>query len=271
VSYPAIALADFYTDSAAPGGLHFSPGFDQPDLTFANNGGGVARAEVQVDGIGPTTEEYATGSANPVSLVLLQSAIFNDFVADPAIGGSTEWVVTFPTRGYYADVGAGTTVPPPFSNPFRDDGRSAEPVLPFAADREALDSRAGCDFGGVPPPGCGDPIRTLDYSVNVIAFASGTTSGATPILGSTRAQYSFDFASVGTGFPSGWMRIGFAGGGVSHGMRGPTTGLDYAGMPAIGFSASRIINGNARPGLIANYAGAQPHRGTLAAGLIVVD
>jgi hypothetical protein len=51
-------------------------------------------------------------------------------------------------------------------------------------------------------------------------------------------------------------------------MFGPSTGLRYRGLPAIGFAATRIINGNARPGLIANYAGAQPHRGVLEAVLI---
>ena len=74
----------------------------------------------------------------------------------------------------------------------------------------------------------------------------------------------------GTPVTSGWADIDLYESEVNadHLMAGPTSGLTYYGLPAIGFAATRIINGAARPGLLANYAGASSNRGTLDAVLI---
>lgn len=274
VSYAAVALVDFYTDAAAPGALHGQPGSELPNLASASNGSGSVFADVDVDGIGPVREVFPAGAraVDAVSLTLMRSTLSNDFVADPSLGAATEWVVTFPTRGYYADTAQ--LALPPFSNPFRDDGRSREPAVPSLFDRDARpwSFDPGCGIIGLPPPECQPPNFTLDFSVNVLAFPRQPGATATPIFGATidRGARFVDVAGYAPGTTAGWFGLDFSDPAqrTFHDLFGPTTGLTYRGLPTIGFATTRIVNTAARPGLIANYAGAQPHRGTLE-GVIV--
>lgn len=274
VSYAAVALVDFYTDGAAPGALHSGPGTEQPNLAAANNGGGSVFADVDVDGVGPVREVFPAGArgVDAVSLTLMRSTLSNDFVADPSLGAATEWVVTFPTRGHYAD--SAQLALPPFSNPFQDDGRSREAAVPSLFDREARpwSFDPGCGIIGLPPPECQPPNFTLDYSVNVLAFPRQPGATTTPIFGATidRGAKFIDVAAYAPLTTAGWFGLDFSDPQqrTFHDLFGASTGRTYRGLPTIGFSATRIVNTAARPGLIANYAGAQPHRGTLE-GVIV--
>ena len=57
-----------------------------------------------------------------------------------------------------------------------DDARSAEPVLPSSFDRDALSTRIGCDFGGVPPAGCGPAARTRSTSSTAISTTTACST-----------------------------------------------------------------------------------------------
>ena len=63
-----------------------------------------------------------------VSAVLTQTEVRNSFAVDAALGASTEWVLTFPTRHFYTDNDDFTLNNPPLRGPVQP---------PFAASRPA--------------------------------------------------------------------------------------------------------------------------------------
>ncbi|HET7843090.1 MAG TPA: hypothetical protein VFL14_03000 [Xanthomonadales bacterium] len=282
LSYRAEALRDFYTNAAAPGALHAEPLGPTPNLASADNGGGFAEAKLDVPGVGVVTERYALPTSRPdaVSLVLMQDRVLNEFNVDPALDAGTEGVVTFPTKRFYTDVATNAETHAPFTDAFRDDGVAREQIQRDLRDREG---RAWSLFtDGVCPPDF-DPPRpscATDFgsAVNVLEFSGGGLSPnatATEILGSPLVPGNADriiTQSTSNGvFASGWgyLRFEDAGStGVENRMTGPTTGLVYRGLPAIGFGVLRVINGNALPGILANYGGAYRHRGTVSASAV---
>jgi hypothetical protein len=102
-SYDAIALQGF--DKNLDGmGLNFEPGDIYPSL----NSGDQNDAWVF---FGPPTNEAANltyngdidHSVDAVSAVFMHSNIVNEYVVMDALNAATEWVVTFPTKNFYAD------------------------------------------------------------------------------------------------------------------------------------------------------------------------
>jgi hypothetical protein len=283
LGYRADALVDFHTDATSPGALHVGPDEARPSLADAANGGGTARARVVADGLGSIEEIYPSGSSRPdaVSLVLMQDTLLNEFNADPLLASVTEWVVTFPTKRYYVDTADGASVGSPFTNAFRDDGRAREIIQRDFHDRDARPRGivdGDCGIIGVPPPGfCEQFLAGFDNAVNVLAFGSGNAPAASPILGA-RFDATASLLSTrrgnGEAVANGWASVRFANdqvGGRENSMVGPTTGMTYPGLPAIGFAAIRFLNANVQPGVLATFGDAQRHRGTLEAFLIEVD
>ena len=50
-----------------------------------------------------TTTYSAANPVDAVSSLFMVDNIYNEYVADPGVGASTEWVVTFPTKRFYVD------------------------------------------------------------------------------------------------------------------------------------------------------------------------
>jgi hypothetical protein len=93
------------------------------------------------------------------------------------------------------------------------------------------------------------------------------------------AAYLQDFGIIQKRFQNGWFRIGFHDPDaainsvpvplnrpplVETSVAAPLAPDRYFGLPAIGFWALRVENQNARPGVMAFYGGAYPHRSTRA-------
>jgi hypothetical protein len=280
VSYRAEALRQFYTDAAAPGALHLEPVGASPDLASANNGGGSAIARMDVPGVGWVDELVALPSprAEAVSLVLMQSRVLNEFNVEPGLGAATEWVVTFPTKRFFTDVASNAQVRPPFTDAFRDDGAGTEQIQRSWHDREG---RSQAFVDGICPPDISPPpqgcFAAFNSAVNVLEFVRQySIASTTTILGSSLGANAQQFGTQpeyfgSEGFRSGWASVRFEDAttpAIEHVMVGPTSGLRYRGLPAIGFSAIRVINSGAQPGLLANYGGAYRHRGTVQADAI---
>ena len=86
--------------------LQLPPASIQPDLQQA-----IADPVSQV--VWPGRRQVYTSSwtfastADPVSAVLMHSNVMNEFVLDAGTKSGTDWVVTFPTKRYYVNVGTG--------------------------------------------------------------------------------------------------------------------------------------------------------------------
>ena len=278
-AYSAEALTGFYADRTAPGALHQLNPYG-PTLANANSGNGQVIATLLSAQGNATTEIYTLPqpNADPVSLVLMQSRVLNEFVTDPALGASNEWVLTFPTKSFYVDSQTSTTPLRPFTSRFSDDGRADEKLLARAHDRGGRpyyfgDQGPCLDLATCKPP-------PLPNSVNVLAITQASLTTDSDIFGAAIGGVASNFVlepyiefapdSVPVE-PAGTLLIGFGdpstvtAGDVTQSanyMIGPS-GRRYFGLPVIGLSFTRYINRNVLPAAIANYAGENRHSGEL--------
>ena len=99
-SYDARAVMGFDTTAD---GIHFEPGTIHPSV----NDGSVLDAFVTVvggPGNPPTVQALSYGrSADAVSAVFMHDTLANTFTIEEELNAATEWVVTFPTKNWYAD------------------------------------------------------------------------------------------------------------------------------------------------------------------------
>ncbi len=285
LSAPATALTDFYTDISAPAKLHTWPGNLETSLSSARNGDGFARGTATLSNGQTFTETFPAADAiDAVSLTLMQTRVTGEFLIDPELGASTEWVMTYPTKRFYVNhpISFNPEAPRgarrPFPDYFFDDGKGE--ILHYFRVRDRVGrvsegSQGFCDDLTATPPPCPLVPPSTNNSANVFLFTphGADPSTLTPILGARVGEVA-DVLMTGFNFPngptplSGWAELKpspdlfsdfyYRG---EHVLQGPTTGNPYLGLPVIGFSVTRVINNTLSGGVLANYAGATPLRG----------
>jgi hypothetical protein len=267
-AYNADAIEGFYSNSAQPGFLHRNPGTIQPDLGDADNGAGSIAVNI-FSGNGTLTTQTVPARArvrttnapysfDAVSLVYMHDAIYNEYVTEAAIGASSEWVVTFPTKRAYVD-NTGTVVRQPFTALFFPSGAACENVDIALYNREEQTVIGGVDFSP-PPPTSG---AAFCYEAQVVTFNQSAVGAGQPsaIFGSTYAS------NITSPFTIGWSEITFdnpfAGGFqnvLNNAINQPAGGLQFVGLPVTGFWSANYTNRNVTAGVLANYSGAYRHR-----------
>ncbi|GIR70787.1 MAG: hypothetical protein CM15mP74_20380 [Halieaceae bacterium] len=152
--YDALAIADHVAMGATGSAMHYEPGDIRPSLgDTALDTAAIIRvggAAVSMDFDGDYALE-ATERIQALNATIMATEIYNDYVTDPDIAASTDWIMTFPTKIFH--VAAGTPIEP-FSK--LSNGQSAcEPSKIGAVNREEGES-AGFDssspiFSPAPP------------------------------------------------------------------------------------------------------------------------
>jgi hypothetical protein len=268
-AYDADAIAGFSAKI-----IHTGPGDITPNLaqaTFPTTA--IATSYVTEDnGVLITSTWPANQGVDAVSSVFDAANVFNEYLTDPAVGASSEWVVTFPTKRFYVDAGyLHTSAPNGYIQPFDelfgggisgghflDPGESCFYIGLQYFDREERTPQSTIVFS--PPPLGG--ANYLCFEAQVITFNQGTVVPGvdTAILGSDLA------ANVNTnGYTSGWLDLSFvedfAGNFFSeHSLRQSNEGNIFFGLPATGFLVTNYVNSQAKPGVLGNYAGLYRHR-----------
>jgi hypothetical protein len=289
-AYNADALEGFYTNAAEPGFLHANPGTIDPDLGDADNGTGTINVNI-FTGNGTLTQYTVPARAktrtttlpysyDAVSLVYMHDAIYNEYVTEAAVGASSEWVITYPTKEAYVDVLSNTLVRAPFTDAFRDNGSACEEVTIEYWNRE--EQVPGSVPGSVdfsPPPPAGNPTSpAFCYEAQVVAFNQSQVGAGQPssIFGSTYASNINTRTVSGATFTTGWTKITFDDsltGAIDNAMIPSATngivnvtaaGVGLAGLPVAGFWSANYVNNNVTPGTLANYSGAFKHRASRA-------
>lgn len=254
LSYNADAIDGFFT--VAGDTLHRTPGDVLPALSDANNGGGIATARVFSNG-SLYEIDYASGVADAVSAVLTSRYIYNEYFLNPALGASSEWVVTFPTKRLHVFKNL-ATFRAPFIPPFGTTGSCHAYGVKYW-DREERTTTTGL-VPSPPPPTVG---FGLCYEANVVAFGQSlSATTATKILSATPA-----FGAVGLtpfAFNEGWARMEFDdpnNAGYQYWLPAPA-GRDQAlvGQPVTGFWASELVNTDVGGGVRQNYGVIHKHR-----------
>ena len=226
------AIDDFY---GATSSTHTDPGSEAPSL-----GEGQAVAVVHSDGGDQYVEMTFDSGAQAVSATIATSTLSNDVMVNPAIGGMTDWVVTFPTKRLHVDVASASAVIPPFTDNWvgavlQSDGvtykedPACETVTIDQWDREEAFTANSNQFSP-------KPVTSSSKICNEVAvIATGTAGTASALSASTGV--------INLGFPyaEGWQRFTFAQ--KTTDGDGATGSKYLTGLPAIGFAAYKVNNG----------------------------
>lgn len=204
--------------------------------------------------------EWARG-ADAVSSVLMRSAIENEFVLDAATRSETGWVITFPTRRFYA---SSTATAPPFTA-VPQSGKVCELLTATAHGREEqTQPLLTSDFSAAAP-------HMACWAANVLELRS--TAATTRRFESANFMPAFP-----PSFANGWIGLTFAASAAqSPGLRSLVSSWSrelegeagqpgiYAirGLPVVGFMVRTFENGTlscAATACQGNYGGAFAHK-----------
>jgi hypothetical protein len=196
------------------------------------------------------TSNYTQG-IDAVSSVFTADHVYNEYVTEPLVGASSEWVVTFPTKRFYVDpglLGAKADPLPPFEQLF--DEVSCFGIGLAYYDRE--ENQPVGSIGFSPPPITGG--NYLCYEAQSITFnQTGVEPGvASSILGSLLAS------NVDTNYNAGWLDLSFPD--ADEALSPSVEGNVFLGLPVTGFLITNYVNSHAAPGVLGNYSGLYRHR-----------
>lgn len=234
--------------------------YDLPDLSTPYATGGF--------GVNPQSQ------ANLLSHAVASQNLAGEYLTDPGIVASTDWIVSIPTRRYYAAVDYSGTTPAlvtnydTFTNDsaiyFRRkggrDGTNGNVVLRgFQAcvtlsavkfyNREEQTPQSS---GIVISPGVPAPAPELCGEVSALSINAGGSVGPSPTIKASVARANIDLPS---GFRDGWGLVSVPNNfTVASGLFPLAPGNYNLGLPNITAQFVRAVNGAASPGVSGTYA-----------------
>jgi len=228
-------------DGFRSGESHAKPGDEFPNLNEAGSnptaviytgGGDLAKAA----GNGQYGSITGDSVIETVSAILMTSSLENDVMTNTAIGGMTDWVVTFPTKKFHVSA-PNTAAIPPFTDLWvgieknaagtgYQENQACEPVTITQSDREEAYTANTNGFS----PSLAATTDKICNEVAVVAMgAAGTASALNVTTGLT---------NLGFPYTAGWQTMTFA---QTH--DGIGSNKTMTGLPAIGFAAFKVNNG----------------------------
>jgi len=240
VSYRADAIDHFFAEGQL---FHTEPGDWEPDLSSANPTSVVIDSDRRI-------ESNWDNGADAITALYMHDSVTNEFVLGSFIAAKTEWVISFPTKGFYVN-----EVPAraPFTTAY-DPAEGAcvlYDVDSYNRGGEEYNSGSGQICTAPPPDG---PF--MCWNTNVMFFyncAEGNTKeDGSQILGSVSNAHGIRVKP----FETGMSQLIFPFAGTLTDTAGNYT---YTGYPVTGFSIQKYTNTNAQPGLLAQYASLFSH------------
>jgi hypothetical protein len=243
-SYDAVALANWHT-----GTPNYSRAGDVlPRLT----GGNVTTSTVFTAAGNVVTSTWGT-ARDAVSAAMMRQYVMNEWMLETNTASGSEWVVTFPTKFAYINVGAGAAVAP-FNANFNN-GSSCDIFQLNFWNREELTTTTPVTVLPSPEPTIVVSNNNFCYEANVLTFANSNMLGSTNL-------YNVDPTGVGR---AGWASIGFLQPvqvltPASSTVNGAAAAAQaHLGLPAVGFAIQDFSNGNVG-GVASNYGGLFVHK-----------
>ena len=256
-SLQATALADFYPANHIP---HVSPADDSLSLDAAHT-----TAWVMLGGV-PVSLLFERG-IDAISGLLMTSRYIINYDINPAIKAQTELVISFPTRRFYLREDAIGMDPP-----FEAQSIGEEPNAAYYGMNEmglimmSREAESGVQYCGG-HGGC--PIRPqydVAGSVGVVVFRETNSQAPPEITGGHNAVINREipfhraddqpgYEGVVLGDLAGDRNRPFTATRIDNSVQ-----LKLFGLPAMGVMLQTYSNGNAKPGLLAQYGGIQPVR-----------
>lgn len=190
-----------------------------------------------------------------VSATMMQFNVFNEWVLETNTQSGTDWVVTFPTKKLYVNVGAGAAIAP-FNANFNN-GQSCDIFTASFYNREEATTLFQAVIIPSPPPVILPSVNSFCYEANVLTFANSN------LLGSANG-YNVDTTSVGR---AGHLIINFNQAiqvltPTASTLNGAAVAVQrHFGLPVTGFMIEDFANGNVgTPPVLSNYGGNFAHK-----------
>lgn len=271
MAYQATALADFRVDPAdVPTGSratvvnNYRPDELRVDLddALSDPAAGMATAVIALPNRRQELQYPTARAIDAVSAVLAADAVNINYVNDPSVDATTDWVVTMPTRPFYTDAAiVGATPVKPFTSVYPGSGGSEATAAMYAP--YTLRDRSGRRLAPVL-----NESLDLRFNTQVIAVAPSTgqsSPGGRPLASSVTVR--LQPVQSGTRRDGGWMTLDLmryqeGASTLTRSLRPAEDGTVMLGLPVIGFAAQNYVNAAAGPGLLANYSMAHPQRRT---------
>ncbi len=269
-----------------------APDAPTPDLnTASRSSAGTVSAFVPVNG--RMLELDYRKPVDAISALFMADSLYGEFDKDPAVGATTDWVVTAPTKRYYVDPQYVENAIAPFDKDFlatyvvgtytNADGMNVflfasafpfacEKANPFAYDRQGAPTHliTGGEFNifytnpSVRP--CLEtsvltfstqyvpPPNGQPFEVPLSALGSGLTNTSDPTEHESQTSEGVDFLP-----PNGVANLDLthdANGEilVQHRLAAATNGDVLVGVPMFGFLVTDYVNANVSDGVLANYS-----------------
>ena len=215
-------------DWADGDGNHTDPGSTRPSLL---DGTQVATIHTGT-GANQYTQITAPNSSQAISAILMTESLSNEVLVNTAVGGMTDWVVTFPTKRLHVDAAAAIA---PYTNTWTGEGTevpACEVVAITQYDREEQTFvpvvNNDLQFSPLPPAATpADPTKICNEVAVIAMGAEGTASALNVTTG---------LSTVGATYAEGWQKMVFA---TSMEIGGAT----MTGLPVVGFGAYKLNNG----------------------------
>jgi len=290
-SYDAKAIQGF---DKTPTGLHFEPGTVRPSLADGSETNAWVFFGVPQNRAVELEYDY---SVDAVSAVFMHETIMNEYTTEDDLMAGTEWVLTFPTKSFYADVtlmdevgieypesctgeGDDEVCTPlaraPFTQLFgaNDDGEPLCEIVTLKTwDREE-DTFIPEGPGSVtrppvvspaPPDDCVPGYEEECTTETVFQLCNEVNLlrfGDRNVFGTPSFDGDSLLLTVDDEFENGWGRIQFGPAGIAGDIRTDENGL--VGLPVTGFAAYEFENDFVEgDGIKAYYGGLFGHRGNV--------
>ena len=283
--YDAVAIAGHVSAGSSGSDMHYKPGDIRPNF---GDGALDTVATVPINGTAVNLDfdgDYlseATERIQALNATIMASEVYNDYVTDPMIAATTDWLLTFPTKAFHVN---GTEPIEPFSALWT--GQTAcEPAALSLVNREEstatnLPDEEIPDFSPAPPIAPGPESANQDvplcYEATVVQFAKEAAAGASAITVGVNAFLDAH---------DGWATLNFLPAGLDSTLGQCDVDGDIAvdvdpketctrtidagdgqlyGLPVVGFAFQKYVNGNVEgAGVLANYAMATVHKSCVA-------
>ncbi len=165
----------------------------------------------------------------------MTESLSNDVMVNSAIGGMTDWVVTFPTKRLHVDEALKADVVAPFVDNWvgeKKESPACEVISVTQYDREEQTFVAvttnDLQFSPTPPDAPAASPTTICNEVAVIAMGPAGTASALNV--------TTGLSTVDSTYAEGWQSMAF-------GQSMTIGGYKMNGLPAVGFGAYKLNNG----------------------------
>jgi hypothetical protein len=267
VAYKATALSGFFKGENAKDNLWAGPGNTEPNLASV-----YPKVSTVVDGLNTYITTWPSDSgADPVSAVLMNESVYNEYVTGGSAAAKTEWLITMPTKRFYYDgSGKRKTGYKLFQSDFFDVNGACDEFQDVFWSREEE-----VPPGEVRPPEMPPMLLLkLRWSANIVVFNRTSSTAASLFHSKNRVwwpahyaggwgkfkplEYFYEYIHQLTGGATLWIDSS-----VTPPKVNAMSEITFTGLPMLGFAVQQFNNGtlvdSAGRNVWASYAGRIEH------------